>query len=184
MTVQILSGIGHFSTSDAAFFEKYTSIRSLKKNDFLLKEGEICRSLFYVLSGSFCQYQEGETAESIIDLHLEKEWMFNQPSLTAQSPSATNIKAFTKSEVVELGLGSLHQLISQSRAFLQFGCLLNQSSNRTHLFDNALTPAGKYAFISTAKPMIAQIFPVKMIAAYLKITPETLSRVRANYRIS
>ncbi len=181
MKQEALLSIGQFSPTDIILFEKCCTQKTLRKNDVLLEEGAVCRSFFYILSGSCYQAQEGEITENIIDLHLEKEWMFNHRSLVEQSPSTTSIRAFTKSEVMELSLDSLHRLITQSPAFLQFGSILNQTGNRTYLFDNAFNPAQKYQYIQKAKPMIAQVFPIKMIAAYLKIAPETLSRVRANY---
>lgn len=122
--------------------------------------------------------------DTVADLHLEHEWMFNNISLTSRVPSATAIKAFIKSEVIELGMKGLHNLIAASNAFLQIGRLFNQGYSRTHLFDNHLSPAQKYAYMQDAKPGISGTFPVKMIASYLKIAPETLSRVRAMHRIS
>ncbi len=182
MTAQdILENIGQFSATDLALFEKLTTRKTLNRNDILLNEGEICQSVFFILSGCFFQFQSNEIAETIIDLHLQKEWMFNHQSLIGQSPSKTVIKAFTKSEVIELSLGSLHCLIAKSQAFLHLGRIFNQVNSRTYLFDNSLNPAQKYNYIKEAKPLISQMFPIKMIASYLKIAPETLSRVRANY---
>ncbi len=180
MNQAILLRLGQFSTNDIALFEKYSTKKNLHKNQILLKQGEVCRSVYYILSGAFFQFQTTAITENIIDLHLPDEWMFNHQSLVAQSPSTTTISAFTKAEIIELSLTGLHQLIAQSQAFLQFGHLLNQSSNRVYLFDNLLNPAQKYDYITKAKPLIAQLFPVKMIASYLKMAPETLSRVRAS----
>lgn len=179
-TQEILSNIGQFSEIDIALFQKYTTRKTIEKNHFLLNEGEICQSAFYVLSGSFFQFQTDDMGEKIIDLHLEKEWMFNHQSLIEQSPSKTAIKAFAKSEVIELRLSNLHSLIAKSQAFLQLGRIFNQAKNRIYLFDNSLSPTGKYNYINQAKPYITKVFPIKMIASYLKIAPETLSRVRAN----
>jgi hypothetical protein len=107
--------------------------------------------------------------------------MFNHSSLIKQVPSDTTIKAFEKSDVLELSLNNLHNLIARSPSFLSLGRLFDQASNRTYLFDNALSPIQKYNYIKNVKPLIVQVFPVKMIASYLKISPETLSRVRANH---
>jgi CRP-like cAMP-binding protein len=181
MVQPILNSIGNFSEHDAILFEKYTTKKSLNKDEFLLKEGQVCQSVFYVLAGSFYQFQTREIDENIVDLHLPNEWMFNQLSFTNQSASTTSIKAFIKSEVIELRLSRLHDLISQSKAFLQFGRIFNQGASRVYFFDSSLTPTQKYDYIKAAKPLIPQTFPVKMIASYLKIAPETLSRVRANH---
>ena len=78
MTIQsILANIGQFSTFDLELFEKHTTQKVFNKNDILLKEGEICKSIYYILSGSFFQFQPKGIDEIIIDLHLQNEWMFN-----------------------------------------------------------------------------------------------------------
>lgn len=180
-TQEVLNSLGLFSNSDTALFEKHSTRKMLKKNEVLLNEGEICKSFYFILTGSFSQFQTCDIDEVIIDLHLQNEWMFNQQSLVEQIPSNTTIKAFAKSEIIELSLYSFHFLCSKSQSFLQFGKILNQSKNRTFLFDNSLGPNEKYSYINKSKPQLVKVFPIKMIASYLKMAPETLSRVRANY---
>ena len=178
--VEILNTIGQFSNSDCELFEKHATKQVLNKNDLLLKEGEVCTSFYFVLQGSFIQYQTKDIEEHIVDLHLTKEWMFNQESLTEQKPSLTNIQAFSNAEVLSLSLSSFHRLCGQSQAFLQFGKILNQTKYRTLLYDHSLNPSEKYEFILKSKPELIRMFPLKVIASYLKVTPETLSRVRAS----
>lgn len=180
-TPEILHSLGQFSTFDAALFEKHSVRRTLNKNEVLLNEGDICKSFYFILQGSFSQFKIHDIDEVIIDLHLQNEWMFNQQSLTEQTPSNTTIKAFSKSEIIELSLNGFHCLSSKSKSFLQFGKILNQSLNRIFLFDNSLKPNEKYNYINKVKPELTKVFPIKMIASYLKIAPETLSRVRATY---
>lgn len=182
MTIQnLLKDIGQFSTFECELFKKHIVHKELKKNEVILKEGKISQSLYFILSGSFFQFQYKETEEVIIDLHLPNEWMFNHQSMTSQTLSNTTIKAYSKSEVIELTLKNFHCLTSKSQSFLQFGKILNQAQNRTYIFDNSLNPIEKYDYINKVKPQLAIIFPIKMIASFLKIAPETLSRVRAKY---
>lgn len=182
MTIkEILNSIGQFSNFDFELFERYSVKKILDRNEVLIKEGGVCNCFYFILSGSFFQFRAIDSDEVIIDLHLPDEWMFNQQSLTEQTASTTTIKAFSKSEIIELSLTSFHCLCSKSQSFLQFGKILNQSKNRTYIFDNSLKPNEKYSFITKSKPQLTKIFPIKMIASYLKIAPETLSRVRANF---
>lgn len=179
MNVEILNKIGQFSSFDCALFDKHTSKQQLDKNKILLKEGDVCKSFYFVLQGSFVQFQTKDIDEQIVDLHLNNEWVFNQESLTEQLPSRTAIRAFSKSEVLSLSLNSFHSLCAKSQAFLQFGKILNQTKYRTSLYDSSLNPSDKYKFLNMTKPELISVFPLKMIASYLKVTPETLSRVRA-----
>ena len=182
MTAQnVLASIGQFSPFDFELFEKHTTTKCFNKNDIILKEGEVCQSLYFIQSGSFFQFQCKDIYEVIIDLHLQDEWMFNHQSLTEQQPSKTTIKAFSKSEVIELSLVNFHLLASKSTSFLQFHKILNPTVDRVYIYDNSLSPAERYEYIKQVKPQLVKVFPIKMIASFLKIAPETLSRVRAKY---
>jgi CRP-like cAMP-binding protein len=178
---ELLNTLGPFTTEEVRLFESMLIPKTLRKQEMVLDKGEVCRSVYFIVSGSFVQYQAGEITDTIIDLHLPGEWMFNHPSLVEQQPSHTCIKAFADSELLELPLSGLHYLLGHSPAFVQLGKLFNQPNLRTFLFDNALTPAQKYAYLKQAKPLAVQLFPNKMIASFLKIAPETLSRVRAAF---
>lgn len=180
-TREILDSLGNFSSFELELFEQHSVCKTLLKNELLLKEGEVCSCFYFILSGSFIQFQTVDTEEVIIDLHLPHEWMFNQPSLVAQQPSTTAIKAFSKSEIRALSLTDFHRLCAQSQSFLQLGKVLNQTNHRSFMFDHALSPHEKYHYINRSKPELTKVFPVKMVASYLKIAPETLSRVRAHY---
>lgn len=180
----ILAPLGQFSAAEVAMFEKLIRRRVFQKGDILLHASQVCQSVFFILSGSFTEYEKGETDDKIIDLHVRGEWMFNRQSFSEQLPSQTVIETFSTSEVIELGLHDLHRLIAGSQAFLQLGRIFSQGSHRVFLFDQDLNPAQKYAYILKAKPSLLQSFPLKLIAAYLKLSPETLSRVRAKAVIS
>ena len=58
------------------------------------------------------------------------------------------------------------------------GKLLDQAVSRIEFYDNNNSPDEKYVHLLENKPIVIRKFPQKVIASYLKITPETLSRVR------
>lgn len=178
MVTDILARLGTFSRADTDLFEQTVTHRTVTKGELLLCEGEVCRSTYYVLSGSLYQFSEGDGEQSIIDLHTAQEWCFNHGSFVEQKPSTTNLVVYSNGRVIELTIEQIHALISQSPAFLQMGRLLQQGVARLHYFDNALSPVEKYEHLLTQRPKVVQTFPLKLIASYLKITPETLSRVR------
>lgn len=179
--VDILNTIGQFTSFDCELFDKHIAKKILNRNDILLKEGEVCTSFYFVLEGSFIQYQTKELDDNIVDLHLKNEWMFNQESLTEQIPSITTIRAFSNAEILILSLRDFHAICAKSQAFLQFGKILNQTKYRTLLYDSSLNPSDKYQLMIKAKPALINMFPLKLIASYLKVAPETLSRVRASF---
>ena len=182
MIADILSANGTYSYEDVQLFERTTKLRYIAKNEILLSPGQVCRSVFFNITGAFYQYNyKDEMEENVIDLHPGNEWFLNHSSFFSQKPSGSFIKAYSKSKVLELDIESLHYLISKSSAFLQIAKIFEQATSRIHFFDNRLSAYEKYQYILNNRRELIQKFPLKLIASYLKITPETLSRVRENY---
>ena len=110
-----------------------------------------------------------------------RDRVINHKSFTTRKPSENLIQAFEDSTIYELSIEAIHKLIATSQSFLQLGKILETTISRIDFFDNNNTPDEKYRFILEHKPMLLQKFPQKIIASYLKITPETLSRVRKRF---
>ena len=179
MQANALDIIGTFNATDKALFEKEVKVRHVDKGEVLLREGMVANALFFNVNGAAFQYSLSPSgAENITGLYMANEWFFNPSSLAAQTPSHSFIAAYVDSIVLELSIQSIHTLIYKSAAFFQFNSLIAQPTTGAYFFDNTLTPFQKYAYILEHRPALLQVFPLKMIAAYLKITPETLSRVR------
>lgn len=179
---EILEAFGQFSQAERQLFDHKLVKKKIFKNEVLLKPGEISRSLFFILEGSFYQfYICGETEEKMItDLYTGNDWFFNAESLLDQTPSKSAIVCFENAVVAELTLESIHELIAYSQRFLQLNKIFRRINSKVHIYDKNMTPMQKYSYLLESTPQWLQAFPLSMISSYLKIRPETLSRVRAN----
>jgi CRP-like cAMP-binding protein len=175
----LLNKAGKFSKKDSLLLKQALQFKELKKGDILLEKGNVCSSLCFVVSGSFYQYNiDSELNKNIIDLNIDNDWVINHKSFTSRKPSEYSIQAYENSSLYEISIDAIHRLISHSQAFLQMGRILEESTSRIDFFDNNNTPDEKYRYIIANKPKLLQKFPQTIIASYLKISPETLSRVR------
>lgn len=175
----LVKSIGYLSEEDTALLKKELEFKQLKKGEILLNEGTICSSVCFVVSGSFYQYYTDlDLNIHVIDLNIPNDWVINHKSFSSRKPSKTTITAFEDASYFEISIESIHGLIAKSQSFLQMGKILEISTTRVDFFDNNNTPDEKYAHILKQRPQLLQTFPQKLIASYLKITPETLSRVR------
>lgn len=174
-----LKTTGSYSDHEISFFQGEVNERRLLKNEVLLNKGEIAKSVYFLVEGAVYQsLSEPAINCNITDLHITNDWFLNAESFIAQHPSNHDIVAFTNGIVLELSIASIHYLMKKSVSFLQLNSILTGTSSRAYLFDHMLSPLEKYQFIAKNKPGLLEMFPLKMIASYLKVTPETLSRVR------
>ncbi len=170
---------GRFSDDELSWLEEALQSRILKKGDKLLDMGEICSSFCFIATGAMYQYKvDAELALKVVDLRGPGEWIVNQQSFTSRKPSEYIIQAFDETTIYELPIEAVHCLIARSPVFFQLGKILESPSARMNLLDNYGSPDEKYTHLLHHNPEIIRIFPQKLIASYLNITPETLSRVR------
>nr|WP_295924042.1 Crp/Fnr family transcriptional regulator [uncultured Dyadobacter sp.] len=179
MYAEILRATGHYTDNEVTLFTKQVRERQISKKEMLLKTGQTARSLYYLLEGSAQQYEmAGELGQNVIDLHVAGEWFLNYESLISQRPSRVFIEAYTDSRILELSLETVHYLTGKSVSFLQLNKVLEGALARMNFFDHGMTPVEKYRYILDHRPSLIQTFPLRLISSYLKVTPETLSRVR------
>ncbi len=178
----MLNDIGTFTNEESELVRSLCVERKIKKKETLLVEGQICQSIYLLNSGAFYQFQLEDIDQQIVDLHLPGDWFLNQQSFISQKPSTSTIVAFQPSEVLELRLDIIHSLINRSPTFFQLGKLMEQSSLQLAFANQSLSPSERYDLFLKINPKAVQVFPLKMIASFLKMTPETLSRVRAASR--
>ncbi len=180
--LEILNAAGRFSSTDVALFGQYAVTREVRRNTVLVKPGQVAHHAFFNLSGAFYQYRINEDNDlQILELYEDRGWFLDQQSFVSRKPAQSFLEAYEDSWVVEISLSAMHQLITLSPVFFQLGRILDTANARLHFFDRQMTPAEKYRYILEHRPALLQKFPLKLIASYLKITPETLSRVREQF---
>ncbi len=180
-----LQQFGRFNEEELTLFTSKIQVKQLHKNDFLLREGEICGAIYFLNSGSqrhFTHTKDG--TERTLNLFIENDWVLDYQSFATQKPTKNKIQAFEQCEVFEISIHSLHELIAISQKFLQMGKLLELGLQNTDLYSELASPEEKYLELLTNKPLLVKKFPLKYIASYLKIAPETLSRIRRKTMIS
>jgi hypothetical protein len=174
-----LQPIGTFSPAELELIVTKCSHRHIAKNDYVLQAGEVCNAISFLLSGACYEFHIEDTDERIIELYCAYDCIVSPSSFFFQRPAEDPIKAFTDCEVLTLSIHDLHQLIGVAPVFFQLGKILQPGWFRVGFYDQAMSPREKYSHLMAHKPEIIRTFPLKYIASYLKITPETLSRIRA-----
>ena len=170
---------GPFSDDQVKTILNFLKHYTIEKDEFLIKEGQICREFFFVNQGSFRHFTVLETGvEATINLYVESDWVFEYKSFVSQQPSTAFIQANEKSDIFSLNGYDFHELIKISDSFFRMGKIFEQATQNQDFQHNRLSPEEKYELLLKTKPQLLQKFPLKQIASYLGMTPETLSRIR------
>jgi CRP-like cAMP-binding protein len=168
---------------DFNIISKYFIPKSLKKHQFLLNEGIVCRHISFVNSGCLREYTiDNKGNEHILQFAIEGWWISDLHSYLSDLPATNNIDALQYSEILLLEKSARDELLVNCPKMERFFRLLieaNLVAIRERISDSLEASAeDRYLkFIKTYPKLLGQI-PQNQIAFYLGITPQSLSRIR------
>jgi CRP-like cAMP-binding protein len=155
----------------------------LKKGDYLIKQGKVCKRIAFINKGSFRTYYISDKAEEITAcFRTEMSVVSSYRSFVLQEPSTLSIEALEDSELIVIGYENLQQLYSKSMTWLNIGRLLaemeyiNMEEYASVL--NNESAKEKYLRLLKEQGEVIHKATVESIASYLGVTRRTLSRIR------
>jgi CRP-like cAMP-binding protein len=158
--------------------------KKLRKRQFLLQEGEVCKSIAFIVKGATRQYTVDEKGyERILNLSVEGWWTSDRESFQNNTPSIYNIDAWEETELLLLPKANgFYDRVNEIPAFTEMRIKLddnNHVANQRRLQMSINNTADyRYEELIRSYPEFIRRFPQHVIASYLGITKETLSRIR------
>lgn len=157
--------------------------RTMQRKELLLQEGEVCRYKGLVIKGVLRTYRTKEDgSEHIIQFAPENFWTIDPESYDMESPSRYNIDALENSEVLlwtKKSFEELRRSIPALKTFADKIIATNIYLNRQRIFSAiSSTAEEKYDEFVRTHPDIFVRVPLHMVASYLGVSRETLSRIR------
>jgi CRP/FNR family transcriptional regulator len=165
----------------------YLKFEELSKKKYLLSEGDICNAQYFVVEGCVRMYFIKESGvEQIVQFGIDNWWISDYTSFTIHSPSQFYIQAVQRSKVIVLTQTRQDELLDKLPKLEKYFRRIYQrayAAAQTRLiFFTDLSGEEKYHHFASRFPDFVQRIPQYMLASYLGITPEFLSKVRAkNY---
>lgn len=158
-------------------------IKKIPKNTFLLQSGDICKNIFFVEKGLLRMYSIDKNGKEHIIQFAPESWLISdRSSLYFNEKSVYYIEAVEESEVIYLNLDFFNKLVEQFPDSIERSDVLVQKHVKS-LQDRINSLLGETAeerylkFVKMFPDLLLRV-PQWMVASYLGITPESLSRVR------
>jgi len=157
--------------------------KKLRKKQYLLQEGDVNKFTAFVEKGVMRSYTIGENGnEHIIQFALEGWWISDNYSFQTGEPSSYTIDALEDAELLLITTSSMEAMLEKIPKMERYFRLLLQKNiialQQRLACTLSQTAEEKYLSFSNLYPTIIQRVPQHMIASYLGVTPETLSRIR------
>lgn len=171
------------SEKEIDILKTLTRIKEVRKKQFLVEQGEICRYENYVVEGCLrCYHLDEEGHEHIVQFAVEDWWITDLQSFLSQSPANFSVDALEPSVLIQFGYNDLQELYDRIPGLDRFFRLIIQNAyvaSQQRIVASYSKDAGRrYIEFRNHYPDIEKRVPQYMIASYLGITPEFLSKIR------
>lgn len=170
---------------DKEMVTKFFVRKRLRKRQYLLQEGDICKYLSFVAKGLVRTYNVDEKGDEHMSVFgWEGWWISDFNSFLSVVPAVFNIDAIEDSELLLIARSDYDALTEQVPIMDRYFRILFQNSlvtkERRLMSSITHTAEQKYVSLLHSNPEIISRIPQNMIASYLGIAPETLSRIKRN----
>ena len=178
------------SPEEITLCKSFWTEKTLEKGDFLLRNGEICRHDSYIISGvlkAFCINEENGN-EEILFLAIDHWWATDISSFSKQKPSIYNIQAVEKTKLLQISYQSFQKMLKEISALEKYFRIILESYlgtlEKRVVFNHMHKAEQKYYDFLETYPDISSRVPQYLIASYLGVTPEFISRIRKKNKSS
>lgn len=171
-----------FSDDDLSFFISQLEVRPLLKNEKWLRAGDVCRHVAYVNQGLLRYYLPVADKEHILDFFPENTWVSEYASFLHAKPSMVTIEAVEDTELFLLSYTAVQKAYERGAVFERFGRKMAEKlfveAVDLNYIRQSKSVETRYQELVAEWPGLADRLPLKYIASYLGIEPESLSRIR------
>lgn len=173
------------TTEEQKAIQKAAIIKRFNKNEFFLREGEVCNSIGFIEKGSMRLYYDSPDKEACNDFFFENSVVGSFASFFSETPSIVNIVAIEESEIILFEKQQIGKLIQEYPALKRLSeFIIHEQFIRAEKREESLlkfSPEVRFKNLLEEHPKIFKRIPLHYVASYLNITPETLSRYRTKF---
>ncbi len=158
--------------------------RNYLKDQYIAQQGDICKSANFIISGcTKTFYMDLEGQEHIVMFSIEDWWTSDLGSFTTQTPADFNVQCIESTQLIQFTYDNLEELYKEipklERLFRKIVERAFAASQKRIIRNFSLTAKERYQIFKKTYPKINQRVPQYMIASYLGVTKEFLSKIKS-----
>ena len=174
--------------AEEALIKTYLTPKKLRKKQYLLQEGDPCNAFAFIEKGALKSYTVDDNGnECIIQFGIEGWTIADMYSFLTGEPATYNIDAIEDAELILISKAAHEELLHKLPKYETYtrinitGAYVAMQRRLTSIISSPIEE--RYKSYTDSYPEIVQRVPQHMIASYMGLTPETLSRIRRRISI-
>lgn len=184
----ILGNIGKYVTLSQEETEKLVSIiriNKIRKRELIDRPGQVCNYRNYIEKGAFRSYYiDNDGKEHTVQIAVEDWFVSDFYSYITQTPATLFVEALEDSMILQMTYDDIEGLCKETHALSEYFRITTERafafSRKRALSNLSLTAEERFLELEQRYPNIVNRVPQKVIASYLGMTPEFMSKVRKN----
>jgi CRP-like cAMP-binding protein len=185
MINSLLDSIQHvitISESEKTIITSFFKVKTYKKGDYFLAEGQVCKHVGFVTKGLLRYYINHDGEDKTYDFAQESNFVCNYESFLPQAPSMKIIQALEDCEMLQISHTDLQLFYQSVRGAERFGRIVIEQVFVQTLQDLSSfytdTPELRYEKFLKRHPALLQRISQYHVASYVGVKPQSLSRIR------
>lgn len=179
-----ISNYVSLTPEEEAFLISKVSYRKYLKGQYIVQQGDVCKYECFVISGCTKTFHvDDHGQEHIVMFSIENWWTSDMGSFITQTPADYNIQCIDNTELIMFSYDIIEELYSEipklERFFRQIIERALVASQRRIVRSFSLSAKDRYLYFRNQYPKIEQLIPQYMVASYLGITKEFLSKIKS-----
>jgi CRP-like cAMP-binding protein len=184
--VRYFGKFGTLSSEAMDFILKKVFFKQFVKRSHILHAGNICDHLFFIDKGAVRYYFKHGDRDLTTDISIDGELVTSFGSLVSRKPSKENIEVIEDADLYGIHYDDLQEIYANFPEMNIVGRLIAEKhyislTEHAYIMKYGST-VERYEYLMKHKPELIRKVPLGMIASYLGMTLETLSRVRKKYQ--
>ena|ERR1700759_1549863 len=164
--------------------QSYFTPKKFRKRQYFLQEGEVCKHTAFIVKGAMRKYRVDDKGEEhVLRLYLENWWATDRESEMKKVPSGYFIDALEETDCLIATQADVRYLVDSIPVMKKWVRTVDDkfaiATQRRIEAAISLSAEKRYYDLEKTYPVFLQRFPQHIIASYLGINRETLSRIRA-----
>jgi CRP-like cAMP-binding protein len=160
------------------------SSRKLLKGQYFLQQGDVCKFSGFVISGcTKTFYVDEEGQEHVIMFSIEDWWTSDMGSYISQKPADFNVQCLENTELIQFSYENQQEMMQEIPKLERFFRIIIErafvASQKRIVRNMSMSAKDRYLFFRNEYPKIEQRIPQYLIASYLGITKEFLSKIKS-----
>ena len=173
----------NLTNAEEDFLTSRLTSRKYLKGQYILNHGDISKMQCFIISGCTKMfYLDGNGQEHIIMFSIEDWWTSDLGSFISQTPSDFNVQCLENTEIIEFSYDNIEEIFLEIPKLERFFRKVIEkafvASQKRIIRNFSLTAKERYVIFRNNYPKIEQRIPQYMIASYLGITKEFLSKIK------